>query len=83
MNDLGFTLLNHPPYSPDLAPSDYHLFTKLKKHLKGNRFESTDDVKRATEEFFEDLPASFYLEGIEKLETRSKKCIELKGDYIE
>lgn len=83
LKDLDFTLLDHAPYSPDLAPSDYHLFTKLKTHLKGNRFESTDDVKRATEEFLEDLPASFYLEGIEKLETRSKKCIELKGDYIE
>jgi hypothetical protein len=27
--------LNHPPYSPDLAPSNYHLFPGLKKQLKG------------------------------------------------
>jgi hypothetical protein len=32
---LGFQCLNHPPYSPDLAPSDYHLFPGLKKQLKG------------------------------------------------
>jgi len=28
---LGFQFLDHPPYSPDLAPSDYHLFPGLKK----------------------------------------------------
>jgi hypothetical protein len=27
--------LNHPPYSPDLALSDFHLFLHLKKHLLG------------------------------------------------
>jgi len=29
---LGFQLLDHPPYSPDLAPSDYHLFPELEKN---------------------------------------------------
>jgi len=32
---LGFQCIDHPPYSPDLAPSDYHLFPGLKKQLKG------------------------------------------------
>ena len=32
---LDFSVLPHPPYSPDLAPSDFHLFPKLKEHLKG------------------------------------------------
>jgi histone-lysine N-methyltransferase SETMAR len=31
----GFQCLDHPPYSPDLAPSDYHLFPGLEKQLKG------------------------------------------------
>jgi len=29
---LGFQYLDHPPYSPDLAPSDYHLFPGLKSN---------------------------------------------------
>jgi histone-lysine N-methyltransferase SETMAR len=29
ISDFGFTQLTHPPYSPDLAPSDYFLFNKL------------------------------------------------------
>jgi histone-lysine N-methyltransferase SETMAR len=32
---LDFHFLDHPPYSPDLAPSYYHLFPELKKQLKG------------------------------------------------
>jgi len=31
---LGFQCLDHPPYSPDLAPSDYHLFPGLKKKME-------------------------------------------------
>jgi hypothetical protein len=37
---LGFQFIDHPPYSPDLAPSDYHLFPGLKKQLKGRQFSS-------------------------------------------
>jgi plasmid stabilization system protein ParE len=32
----GWELLSHPPYSPDLAPSDYHLFGPLKDRLRGH-----------------------------------------------
>ena len=41
--------LNHPPYSPDLAPSDYYLFRNLKSHLRGTRFRDDDELKAATE----------------------------------
>jgi histone-lysine N-methyltransferase SETMAR len=41
---LGFQCLDHPPYSPDLAPSDYHLFPILKKQLKGSHFSSDAEV---------------------------------------
>ena len=38
--------LDHPPYSPDLAPSDFHLFLHLKKHLAGKKFDDDDEVQR-------------------------------------
>jgi histone-lysine N-methyltransferase SETMAR len=38
---LGFHGLDYPPYFPDLAPSDYHLFPGLKKQLKGRHFSTT------------------------------------------
>lgn len=38
--DCGYELLPHPPYSPDMAPSDYYLFPNLKLNLKGRSFGS-------------------------------------------
>jgi hypothetical protein len=42
--NLGFQCLDHSPYSPDLAPSDYHLFLELKKRLKVRHFSSEAEV---------------------------------------
>jgi len=64
LNELGFNLLPHPPYSPDLAPSDYWLFADLKKMLQGKRFGSNEEVIAATEAYFEDKDKSFYKHGI-------------------
>jgi hypothetical protein len=36
--------LDHPPYSPDLAPCDFWLFPKLKTALKGHRFSDIADI---------------------------------------
>ncbi|GIY45468.1 transposase, type 1 family-containing protein [Caerostris darwini] len=36
LRDLGYDLLGHPPYSPDLTPSDFHLFSNLKKFVSRN-----------------------------------------------
>jgi hypothetical protein len=38
------TLLEHPAYSPDLAPSNFFLFPKIKEILKGRHFDDTDDI---------------------------------------
>jgi len=46
---LGFQRLDHPPYSPNLAPSDYHLFPGLKKQLKGRHSSSDAEVIAAAE----------------------------------
>ena len=40
LSSLGFQCLDHPHYSPDLAPSEYHLFLGLKKQLNGRHFSS-------------------------------------------
>lgn len=79
----GFELLPHPPYSPDLAPSDFYLFPKLKSHLRGHHFGNNDDVIDAVEEFLRDQEANFFHDGIAMLEHRWTKCIDVKGDYIE
>jgi len=42
------TVLEHPAYSPDLAPSDFFLFPKMKEILKGRHFDNTDDIRSNT-----------------------------------
>ena len=81
---LGFQYLDHPPYSPDLAPSDYHLFSGLKKQLKGRYFSSDAEVIAAAEIWLDGHPSEFFfLSVLQKLEQRAKKCIELRGEYVE
>ena len=79
----GFKILPHPPYSPDLAPSDFFLFPSLKKHLKGQRFHSNEDVISAVEEWFESHPKSYYAQGLLKVKERWQNCVDMQGDYVE
>ena len=83
LSELGYELLPHPPYSPDLAPSDYWLFADLKKMLQGKRFGSNEKVIAETEAYFEAKDKSFYKHGIEKLEKRRNDCIAIEGDYTD
>ena len=65
---LGFTVLEHPAYSSDLAPSDYHLFGPLKDALRGRRFTSDEGVKEAVDEWLAAEPKTFFFsEDIQKL----------------
>ena len=43
--------MEHPPYSPDLAPSDFNFFLHLKKFLGGKRFDDDDDLKDAVQKW--------------------------------
>ena len=83
INDCGFELVEHPPYSPDLAPSDFHLFPQLKRVIAGTHFQSNDDVIHAVEAFLNDQEKEFYKSGIEALKHRWQKCIDKEGDYVE
>jgi len=58
---LGFQCLDHPPYSPDLALSEYHLFPGLKKQLKGHHFSSNAEVIAAAETWLDRKLSEFLL----------------------
>jgi len=57
---LGFQCIDHPPYSPDLAQSDYHLFPGLKKQLNGHHFSFDAEVIAATETWLDRQPSDFF-----------------------
>jgi len=76
-------ILDHPPYSPDFAPSDFHLFLHLKKHLAGKKFDDDEEVQEEVMTWFKGLAADFYDSGIQKLVPRLNKCLGNAGEYVE
>ena len=78
----GWEVLPHPPYSPDLAPSDYHLFRSLSNDLRGRKFTNEDELKSYLQNFFDSKSKSFYEKGIKKLHLRWQEVVNSKGEYI-
>jgi len=70
---LGFQYLDNQPYSPDLAPSDYHLFPGLKEQLKVRHFCPTQKSFLPRTPSWTDNILNFFLSGLQKLEQRAKK----------
>ena len=72
LSDNNLTILDHPPYSPDVAPSDFGLFGILKERLKGLEVSGTEDleekVKKLLGEFPESLFTNLHTEWLERLE---------------
>lgn len=83
IHELRFQLLDHPPYSPDLAPSDFFLFTNLKTALGGQRFLTNEEAITFVNSYFSDKDGRYYFEGLKRWEHRWKKCVDLQGDYVE
>lgn len=73
----------HPPYSPDLAPSDFHLFPYMKRWLASQRFTSDVALQNAVTGWLRSQAADFFKDGISKTVKRYDKCLNLFGEYVE
>ena len=83
IREKKWELLPHPPYSPDLAPSDFYLFAPMKDALRGTRYGSKKELMSALEKWVKAQPKEWFETGIKKLVERWQKCIELNGAYVE
>ncbi|GBL90856.1 Mariner Mos1 transposase [Araneus ventricosus] len=83
LRKFKWDVFQHPPYSPDLAPSDFHLFTAMKKWLGREHFADDEELKNAVTHWLKSQAAAFYAEGIGKLVKRYDKCLNNGGDYVE
>jgi histone-lysine N-methyltransferase SETMAR len=79
---FGWTVLPHPPYSPDLAPSDLHLFGALKDAIRGKKFGS-DEVIEEVKKWLRVQDSDWYNRGMHGLVSRWRKAVEVDGDYVE
>lgn len=82
LKEFNWELMPHPAHSPDLAPSDYHLFRSLQNFLNGKKFNDRSEVETALREFFDCKPPSFYRKAIESLPERWEEVIDNNGEYI-
>jgi hypothetical protein len=79
--ELDWEILPHPPYSPDIATSDYHLFRSLSNILRGVSFNNDAELQNWLDEFFTAKPADFSNRGIENLFDRWESVAN-NGEYI-
>ncbi|KAG5340412.1 MOS1T transposase, partial [Acromyrmex heyeri] len=76
-------IIPQPPYSPDLAPCDFWLFSKLKRPLRGHRFETIEEIKEKTTSELRAIPTDDYAACFENWKKRWHSCIATGGDYFE
>lgn len=83
LSDMKYELLRHPPYSPDLAPSDFHLFKHLAQFLQGQVFTNQEDLKNTVRQFFDSKSQDFFKSGIYALTKRWQMCVDADGAYFD
>jgi hypothetical protein len=72
-----------PPYSPDLAPSDFWLFPTLKMGLKGTRFATMEDIKSNATTELQKNPKEAFHRCFQQWHGRWSKCVCAQGSYFE
>jgi histone-lysine N-methyltransferase SETMAR len=83
ITELGWELLDHPPYSPDLSPSDFHLFRSLEHFLSKNEFQNIVHLRRGLTTFFASKNREFWNRGIDLLPERWQKAVDSSGEYFD
>jgi transposase len=76
-------LFEHPPYSPDLAPGCYHLFTYLKKWLGSQHFSNNGKLMKGVRTWLSSQAALFFDTGIEKCIPLYDKHLSSGSAYID
>jgi len=74
--------LNHPAYSPDIAPSDYHMFFHMKKFLRSKSFDSNDEAVMTVEDYLKNRNSDFFSNGITTLYDRWQRIVASEGHYL-
>lgn len=77
------TVLEHPPYSPDLAPCDFFLFPKLKDIMKGQHYKSVEDLQAAASQVLKEIPAEAFVASYDAWRKCMLQCINAEGEYFE
>ncbi|GFW67282.1 mariner Mos1 transposase [Trichonephila clavipes] len=81
LNALGWEVLGHPPYSPDIASSDYYLIRSLQNYITEKNFKSFESVSKTVANYF-NSEENFYKIGIYMIPERWQQVVRSYGAYI-
>lgn len=79
---LEWEVLPHPAYSPDIAPSDYHLFRSIQHGLADTHFRKVEEVQKWVDDWIASKPTEFFRRGIHLLPERWEKVVASDGKYF-
>ena len=83
LHTLNYKILDHPPYSPDLSPIDFHFLKYLDNFLQEKCFRNPKDAETACNELVASRTTIFYDTGIKKLVSRWQNFIEANGSNFD
>ncbi|KAG5322549.1 MOS1T transposase, partial [Pseudoatta argentina] len=82
LETLKWEVLPHPPYSPDIAPSNFHLFRSMAHGLADRRFHSYEEAQKWIDSWIASKDMSFFRRGIHVLPERWEKVVSSDGQYF-
>jgi len=77
------SVVPHSPYSPDLVPADFFLFSKLKTTLKRQNFQTIEEIQENTIRELHIITESAFQEAFQQWKKQWEWCIASTGDYVE
>ncbi|GBP33442.1 Mariner Mos1 transposase [Eumeta japonica] len=83
LETFQWKVIPHPPYSPDIAPFDFHLFGSIAHGLADQRFHSYKEAKKWIDSWIASKQMSFFRRGNHILPERCKKVVASDGQYLE
>ena len=78
----GWELLDHPPYSPDVAPTDYHVNRSVSNWMEGEIFDSLDEIVDSIKGWIASKDRKFFARGIDLLPQKWEEIIAASGEYV-
>jgi transposase len=79
----SITKMDHPPYSPDLAPCDFWLYPKLKNALKERRFADIPDIQRNVIKLLRGFSENDFQNCFRQWHHRLTMCVTSQGEHFE
>ena len=81
LDEAGIKIVPHPPYSPDLALSDFKLIDYVKTRLDDHT--NIESQRRQITKILQAIPKEEYKKTFDKWLERMQLCINNNGDYFE